>query len=75
MRRPWDVMPSGFGPDSAQRHRELAKRAGVPCVDLPLPSLALDLDEPEDLERFLETEGGGRRTRALLAELREAAGR
>ena len=73
VRRPHDVFPAGFGPDSAARHCELARRARVPCEVVPLPSLALDLDEPEDLERFLATEGGGRRTRALLAELSEAA--
>lgn len=73
VRRPHDVFPAGFGPDSAARHRDLAKRAGVPCELVPLPSLALDLDEPEDLERFLATQGGGRHTRALLAELREPA--
>lgn len=73
VRRPHDVLPAGFGPDSAKRHRELAERAGVPCVTVPLPSLSLDLDEPADLERFLETAEGGRHTRALLLELREAA--
>jgi 2-phospho-L-lactate guanylyltransferase len=72
VRRPAGVIAPGFGPDSARRHEEMAGRAGVPCVCLPLPSLALDLDEPEDLERFLETEGGGRHTRALLKELRAA---
>lgn len=73
VRRPHDVIPAGFGPDSAKTHRELAERADVPFLSVPLPSLALDLDEPEDLERFLETSEGGRHTRALLLELREAA--
>jgi 2-phospho-L-lactate guanylyltransferase len=73
VRRPWDVFPPDFGPESTRRHRERAERAGVPCIVTPLPSLALDLDEPPDLERFLETEGGGRHTRALLLELRQAA--
>ena len=73
VRRPWDVFPPSFGPESARRHQERAERARVPCIVTPLPSLALDLDEPPDLERFLETEGGGRHTRALLLELRQAA--
>jgi 2-phospho-L-lactate guanylyltransferase len=75
VRRPHDVIPAGFGPESAKRHRELAENAGVPCISFPLPSLVLDLDEPEDLERFLETSEGGSHTRALLLELREAARR
>jgi len=72
VRRPHDVFPAAFGPDSARRHQQAAERAGVPCQRVALPSLALDLDEPGDLERFLETEGGGRRTRALLLALRQA---
>ena len=75
VRRPPDVIAAGFGPESAKRHGALADAAGVPCIELPLPSLALDLDEPEDLERFLATKGAGRRTRALLLGLREAAER
>ena len=70
LRRPADVIPAGFGPGSAKRHRELAELAGVAFVELALPSLALDLDEPEDLEAFLATSGGGRRTRGVLQQLR-----
>jgi 2-phospho-L-lactate guanylyltransferase len=74
LRRPHDVIPAAFGPESAAAHRDLAKRAGVPCVELALPSLALDLDEPQDLGAFLARRGGGRRTRALLHELEPEAG-
>jgi 2-phospho-L-lactate guanylyltransferase len=38
-----------FGPDSFQHHLERAERAGVRCEICDLPSLALDLDIPEDL--------------------------
>lgn len=69
LRRPANVFPAGFGPGSAKVHRELAERAGVTLVELPLPSLALDLDEPDDLEAFLAGESGGPRTRALLARI------
>lgn len=69
LRRPADVFPAGFGPGSAKVHRELAERAGVAFLELPLPSLSLDLDEPEDLEAFLSGSGGGPRTRALLGRL------
>jgi 2-phospho-L-lactate guanylyltransferase len=67
-RRPAGAIPAAFGPGSAKRHRALAERAGVPFAEQLLPSLALDLDTPEDLEAFLSSAGGGLHTRALLAE-------
>ncbi len=70
LRSPAGVIGSAFGADSAKRHRELAEAAGVPYLEVPLDSLSLDLDEPEDLDRFLAREGAGPRTRELLRELR-----
>ena len=69
LRSPHDVIPSCFGADSAQRHREAAQRRGVACHEAALPSLALDLDLPEDVEQFLGTNGGGQQTRAALKKL------
>jgi 2-phospho-L-lactate guanylyltransferase len=68
-RRPAGAFPSRFGPDSARRHREAAAAAGVPLVELDLPSLALDLDDEADLRAFLAGPGDGPRTRALLLSL------
>lgn len=70
LRSPAGVIGSAFGADSAKRHRELAEAAGVPYLEVPLDSLCLDLDEPEDLDRFLARKGAGHRTRELLRELR-----
>jgi 2-phospho-L-lactate guanylyltransferase len=67
LQRPAGVIACCFGRDSAKRHREAAAAAGVAYHELPLPSLAIDLDQPEDLEAFLATRSGGSRTRALLA--------
>ncbi len=39
-----------FGEDSFQRHCELARRSGARVEVVELPSLGLDLDNPEDLE-------------------------
>lgn len=39
-----------FGEDSFQRHCELARQAGARLEIVDLPSLALDLDVPEDFE-------------------------
>ena len=48
------VSPAGlidydFGDDSFQRHCELARQAGARLEIVKLPSLGLDLDQPEDL--------------------------
>jgi 2-phospho-L-lactate guanylyltransferase len=72
LRVPRDVIPASFGRESARRHRELAARAGVACVEPPLPSLAIDVDEPEDLAALRESGGAGPRTQALLRELAAA---
>lgn len=69
LRAPFDVVPPCFGPDSAKRHREASAERGVPYRELPLPSLALDLDLPEDVEHFLRTEHGGHETRQVLRRL------
>jgi 2-phospho-L-lactate guanylyltransferase len=54
------VCPTGlieyeFGPDSFLRHCERAKRAGARLEICELPSLALDMDLPEDLQMVSET--------------------
>lgn len=46
------VSPS-FGPGSAQRHLELARARGAQAEIVKVPSLALDIDTPDDL-RSLE---------------------
>jgi len=69
LRAPRDVIRAAFGPDSARAHRDLAIGAGVPFEALALPSLAIDIDERPDLEKFASSAGAGGRTRALLREL------
>ena len=69
LRRPPELIRNRFGKESAAAHREMALRAGVAYSELPLPSLAIDLDRPEDLRDFLAQPGSGPRTRTLLLEL------
>ena len=70
LRAPHDVVPSRFGKESAAAHREAARAAGVRLAELPLPSLAVDLDTVEDAEALLASPGDGApRTRAVLREL------
>jgi 2-phospho-L-lactate guanylyltransferase len=54
------VCPAGiieyeFGPGSFERHCERALRAGAQLEICELPSLALDMDLPEDLQMVSET--------------------
>ncbi len=69
LQRPANAIPCCFGRDSAKRHREAADQSNIPFFEIELASLAIDLDQPEDLEAFMKTKGGGRRTRALLQEV------
>ncbi len=47
---PADAIGPGFGEGSCERHLDRAKRAGWTAVLEELPSLALDLDTPDDLD-------------------------
>lgn len=54
------VCPAGlieyeYGPGSFQRHCQLARQAGARLEICELPSLALDMDLPEDLQMVSET--------------------
>ena len=69
LRAPHDLVPNHFGKESAAAHRDLARSRGVPYSELPLPSLAIDLDRVEDVEALLRAGPGAERTRALLREL------
>jgi 2-phospho-L-lactate guanylyltransferase len=59
---PTGLIEYDFGDGSYQRHCERARKANVRLEILKLPSLALDLDLPEDLEliRKLELEKAAR---------------
>ncbi|MGB7116453.1 MAG: 2-phospho-L-lactate guanylyltransferase [Anaerolineales bacterium] len=51
---PIGLIEYDFGPGSFQRHCERALKAGARLEILELPSLALDMDMPEDLEMVIE---------------------
>ena len=71
MRRPWNAIEASFGPGSAAVHREHARQRSLGFVELALPSLAIDIDEPADIEAALAggSPGAGPRTRAVLESL------
>ncbi|MDP9399944.1 MAG: 2-phospho-L-lactate guanylyltransferase [Actinomycetota bacterium] len=66
---PGALVPA-FGIGSRARHERAAAAAGLTCVVAEVPSLALDVDSPEDLAALrtaLDARGGAARTRELLA--------
>jgi 2-phospho-L-lactate guanylyltransferase len=50
---PPDAIAPAFGPQSFERHRELAGAAGVRCDVARPPSLLIDIDTPADLAALL----------------------
>jgi 2-phospho-L-lactate guanylyltransferase len=51
---PPDAMAPSFGPGSCQRHGALARAAGIHAEIVELPSLALDIDTPDDVASLSE---------------------
>jgi 2-phospho-L-lactate/phosphoenolpyruvate guanylyltransferase len=71
--RPPDALAPAFGPDSCRRHVQSAQAAGSAPEVVTVPSLALDIDTPDDLEAlvgaFDRTADAAVHTRAALGEL------
>lgn len=69
---PGALQPS-FGRDSHARHTRQADAAGVAALTVRIPTLALDVDTPEDLAAVQETlderRGGAAHTRGMLRQL------
>jgi len=67
---PPQAIPPSFGPNSCERHRELARAAGASCRLERPASLLLDIDTGEDLavlrERLAGEREGAPRTRSVL---------
>jgi 2-phospho-L-lactate guanylyltransferase len=68
-RRPADLFPLCFGNDSFKPHLAAAQATGKACEILHLPGIALDVDNPEDLQRLLTT-SGETRTQQLVRRWR-----
>jgi 2-phospho-L-lactate guanylyltransferase len=71
--QPPDAMKPSFGPGSHDRHHRHASAAGITAHTVEVPSLALDLDTPEDLQTVEatldDTRGGAAHTRGMLRQL------
>jgi len=70
---PPDSIEPGFGPGSCARHVETARAGGIKAEVLNVPSLALDVDTPDDLRALeaalADTHGGAAHTRGMLRQL------
>lgn len=66
-RSPANLFPLRFGNDSFKPHLNAARATGLPCVVLSLPGIALDIDNPADLQQ-LAAAPGERRSQALARQ-------
>jgi 2-phospho-L-lactate guanylyltransferase len=64
-RRPANLFPMRFGNDSFKPHLAAAQATGKPCIVLQLPGIAVDVDNPTDLQQLL-AHPGETRTQSLL---------
>jgi 2-phospho-L-lactate guanylyltransferase len=56
-RRPADLFPLRFGNDSFKPHHATARATGKPCIVLNLPGIAVDVDNPADLQQLISSSG------------------
>jgi 2-phospho-L-lactate guanylyltransferase len=63
LRRPAALFPLHFGNDSFKPHLAAAQATGKPCVVLPLPGIAVDVDDPVDLQKLIHLPGETRAQR------------
>jgi 2-phospho-L-lactate/phosphoenolpyruvate guanylyltransferase len=56
-RRPADLFPLRFGNDSFKPHHVAAQATGKPCIVLKLPGIAVDVDNPADLQQLITLPG------------------
>jgi len=72
-RCPANLFPLRFGNDSFKPHHAAAEASGKPCVVLNLPGIAVDVDNPPDLEELLAAPGETRAQRFARECARVAA--
>ena len=63
LRRPANLFPLRFGNDSFKPHHAAAQATGKPCVVLHLPGIAVDVDNPADLQQLISLPGETRAQR------------
>lgn len=71
LRIPPDAIAAGFGPQSGAVHRDRARAAGLRFEECALPSLSIDVDRRDDLERLIASDAPAPHTRAAWREIAE----
>jgi 2-phospho-L-lactate guanylyltransferase len=66
-RRPANLFPLRFGNDSFRPHHAAAQATNQPCIILQLPGIAVDVDNPADLQELI-THPGETRAQKLARE-------
>jgi 2-phospho-L-lactate/phosphoenolpyruvate guanylyltransferase len=64
-RQPANLFPLKFGNDSFKPHLTAAQSTGKPCRVLQLPGIALDVDNPTDLQQLMSHSGETRAQKLL----------
>jgi len=67
LRRPPDLFPSHFGPGSLAKHLAETSAVGANCSVVELQSIALDIDDPNDLSEFIQRGQGTSACELLVA--------
>jgi 2-phospho-L-lactate guanylyltransferase len=57
------LFPLRFGNDSFKPHHAAAQATGKPCIVLNLPGIAVDVDNPADLQQLISLPGETRAQR------------
>jgi 2-phospho-L-lactate guanylyltransferase len=73
-RRPANLFPLRFGNDSFKPHHAAAQATGKPCIVLKLPGIAVDVDNPPDLEELMSLPGETRAQRLAREYARARVG-
>jgi 2-phospho-L-lactate guanylyltransferase len=63
LRRPADLFPLRFGNDSFKPHHAAALATAKSCIVLELPGIAVDVDNPTDLQHLMSLPGETRAQR------------
>lgn len=70
---PPDIVPLQFGGTSFAPHIATARRLGVRVVEVHLAGIALDIDDPNDITRFLRIPSNTRARKILCTESEKEA--